>query len=330
MDFRTLVELPTKQLEINHSHQILMLGSCFAENIGRKLVENKFHCDINPYGVLYNPYSLASSMCEVDCEKVYTEDDLFFWQGQWHSPMHHSSFSDESKEVCLRRINERIRQTFEELKTLGYVIITYGTAYLYESKETGKVVGNCHKLSEKNFNRYCVDDLEELKGQIRTLKDIFLSYNPAIKLIFTVSPIRHIRDGLHENQMSKAMLMACMLDRKLIDNEHAFYFPAYEIMMDELRDYRFYAVDMVHPSELAIDYIWECFSKSYFNKETTLLIKEWEEIKKGLNHKPFRADSEEYKTFLRQIVLKIERIKEKSPYLDAQKEMELCHILLKQ
>ena len=329
MDFRTLVDLPVKQLKINHSHKIMMLGSCFAENIGRKLQENKFRCDINPYGVLYNPCSLASAMCEVNGRKVYTEDDLFFRQGQWHSSMHHSSFSDESKEVCLHRINERIRHTFEVLQTLDYVIITLGSAYIYKDKETGRVVGNCHKLPEKSFDRYCIGNLEELKSEIKTLKDLFLSHHSGVKLIFTVSPIRHIRDGLHENQMSKAMLMACMLDKELIDNEHAFYFPAYEIMMDELRDYRFYADDMVHPSELAINYIWECFSKSYFDKNTILLIKEWNEIKKALNHKPFRADSEEYKSFLRQIELKIERVKEKCPYLDVQKELELCHILLK-
>lgn len=331
MEFRTLVELPGNQLKINHSHRILLLGSCFAENIGNKLTENKFQCDINPYGTLYNPYSLAFALHEIDCGKIYTEKDLFFRQGQWHSSMHHSSFSDESKDTCLQRINERNRRTLESLPTLDYVIVTYGSSFIYEDTVTQQVAGNCHKRPEKDFNRRLINNPDEMAAEILMLKETFLHHNPNVKIIFTISPIRHIRDGLHENQLSKALLLAALArNERIIDNISGFYFPAYEIMMDELRDYRFYAEDMVHPSSLAIDYIWECFGKCYFNRDTQNIIKEWEEIKKGLKHRPFRAESEEYKIFLRQLVLKIERIKEKCPYLDVQKELETCHILLNQ
>ncbi len=332
MEFRTLVDLPTRQLEINHSHKILLLGSCFADNIGNKLIENKFQCDINPYGTLYNPKSLLAAMEEIESGKVYTEEDLFFWQGQWHSPMHHSSFSDKNKDVCLQRINERIQYTLESLKTLDYVIVTYGSSFVYEDKKTGEIVGNCHKRPEKEFRRYRLDKFSDTDDYIGMLKDIFMNFNPNVKIIFTVSPIRHMKDGLHENQLSKANLLVNLEENddedSIVNKVSGFYFPAYEIMMDELRDYRFYADDMIHPSQLAIDYIWECFSKCYFSKDTQNILKEWEEIRRGLNHKPFRAESEEYKSFLRQLVLKIERIKEKCPYLDVQKELESCHILL--
>lgn len=333
MEFRTLVDLPTKQLKINHSHKILLLGSCFANNIGDKLIENKFQCDINPYGTLYNPCSLLSAMTEIAEDVTYEKEDLFFWQGQWHSPMHHSSFSDEDKYVCLQRINEHIHSTYESLKTLDYVIVTYGSSYVYKDKKTGMIVGNCHKRPEKEFHRYRLDKgMEDTKEYIGKLKDLFMRFNPNVKVIFTVSPIRHLRDGLHENQLSKAELLANLEEEEgeygIINRQSGFYFPAYEIMMDELRDYRFYADDMVHPSQLAIDYIWECFSKCYFDNDTKNILKEWEEIKKGLNHKPFHFESEAYKSFLRQLVLKIERIKEKCPYLDVQKELETCHILL--
>lgn len=332
MEFRTLVNLPINQLKINHSHKILLLGSCFANNIGDKLKENKFQCEINPYGTLYNPCSLLSAMNEIAEDVVYTEEDLFFREGQWHSPMHHSSFSDEDKNVCLQRINERICHTHESLKTLDYVIVTYGSAYVYEDKKTGEIVGNCHKRPEKEFNRYRLDKREEIFEYIGRLKDLFMRFNPNVKVIFTVSPIRHLKEGLHENQSSKGCLLASLEEDKtkygIINNKSGFYFPAYEIMMDELRDYRFYADDMVHPSQLAIDYIWECFSKCYFDKDTKNILKEWEEIRKGLNHKPFRTESEAYKSFLKQLVLKIERIKEKCPYLDVQKEIETCHTLL--
>lgn len=335
MEFRTLVELPKKELSINHSHKIVTIGSCFADNIGQKLVENKFQCIVNPFGILYNPSSIEDQLTRIWREKEYTDKDVFFHNGLWHSYFHHGSFSDVSKEQCLKNINDKLWEMKEEMKTVDYVIVTLGSSFVYVHKKTGYIVGNCHKLPEKDFRRVCMDP-EDLMNSLDWIVEIVNNRIGSAKVIFTVSPIRHLKDGLQANSVSKGCLFSALYNRiftgiftSIYDGQF-FYFPAYEVMMDELRDYRFYADDMVHPSALAIDYIWECFSKSYFDKNTVSLLKEWEEIKKGLNHKPFHADSEEYKTFLRQIVLKIERIKEKCPNLDVEKELELCHILLKQ
>lgn len=330
MEFRTPVELPKNQVGINHSHKIMLMGSCFAENIGMKLVENKFQCDINPCGILYNPYSIFKALYNLVKGKPYKEEDLFFWNGMWHSNMHHTSFSDISQETCLKKINTRFSYARRWLYESDYLIITLGTAYYYVLNETNEIVGNCHKRPENMFTRCLLDWNSDKWGFLRFVVEQLLELNPKLKVIFTVSPVRYGKEGMHANQLSKSTLMLFINYLFECSSNRGFYFPAYEIMMDELRDYRFYADDMLHPSKQAVDYIWECFSKSYFNNDTMEVMKEWGEIRKGLNHKPFHAESEEYKTFLRQLVLKINRIKEKCPYLDVQKELELCHILLKQ
>ena len=328
MEFRTLVQLPEKQTEISHHHPIMIMGSCFSENLGNRLTDNKFNCTINPYGILYNPYSIASALDEIRRNKQYTEDDLFFWNGQWHSNMHHTLFSNDDKDACLRNINAHIQAAHFSLNQAKYLFITYGTAFYYETKDTNMIAGNCHKRPEKMFHRQIIRLGDTVYAHIQKQMQCLLHTYPDLHIIFTISPIRHAKDGFHENQLSKATLL--LMANHFI-NEHpnrASYFPAYEIMMDELRDYRFYASDMLHPSETAINYIWECFAKTYFSKSTLLLMKELEEIRKSLNHRPFHAGSERHKIFLRQLVLKIKQLQEKSPFLDFQKELETCHTTL--
>lgn len=325
MDFRTQVELPKKELDIAHSSRILLLGSCFAENIGNRLLENKFDCDVNPFGILYNPMSILAVLKQISGGKEYLGEELFSYQGQWHSFMHHGSFSNASKKACLEGINSRLQCASDRFKSLNYLFITFGTAYVYTLKETGMIVSNCHKLPEKNFERKRLSVGEAVKEYTLYLNSL-LKQNSQLKILFTVSPIRHVKDGMHGNQLSKATLLLIIDALKVNFPEHVFYFPSYELMMDELRDYRFYADDMLHPSEVAVDYLWECFSSSYFSKKTLDILSEWGEIKKALNHKPFRPDSEQYIKFLSQIVLRIKRLKEKCPYLDVEKEIKLCHI----
>ncbi len=385
MEFRTKVELPKGEAEICHQDKLMLFGSCFAENIGRRLVENKFQCDVNPYGILYNPYSIIEALTEIMEGKVYTEDDLFEADGQWHSWMHHGSFSAPTVEECLANINGRIRRAHEWLKQADWLLITWGTAYYYKLKETGKVVSNCHKQPDRLFDRHLAR-VDYLDNDFGFLLDQLGEFNPNLKVLFTVSPVRHIKDGLRANHQSKGVLLLAiedMLDRDWLtpeteeekkkrkedydrtmkqmcekygitegmnwlgeeegddatddlddyDYENSIYhrihyFPSYEIMMDELRDYRFYADDMLHPSTLAVDYIWGCFAECYFPSETTQVMKDWKEIRKGLEHRPFDASSEGYRRFLTEIVLKIERLKEKLPYLDVQNELELCHTRL--
>lgn len=328
MEFRTEVKLPKGELSVRHTDRILLLGSCFAENIGQRLIENKFSCDVNPFGVLYNPLSIAQALKEIKTGKVYKEKDIFYHSGQWHSWMHHSSFSSFSQEECLKPINDRLKTASKKLAETNYLFLTLGTAYVYLLKETGQIVGNCHKLSESNFIRRLLTVEETVEHLSKSLQLLWTDC-PSLRVLFSVSPIRHTKDGMHGNQLSKSVLLLAVHRLKELFADRVFYFPSYELMMDELRDYRFYAEDMLHPSSLAVEYLWECFSSSYFSGKTCDIIREWKEVSKALNHKPFDEKSTQYKSFLMQIVLKMERIKEKYPYLDVEKELKLCHTLLK-
>lgn len=330
MEFRTIMDYPQANFSMSHSDNFLLLGSCFAENIGSMMIDNKFHCELNPYGILYNPFSISRALREIISGKQYTEKDLFFYRECYHSYMHHGSFSAFTQDKCLTRVNEHLKRAHELCSTsMNYLIITFGTSWVYTLKETNEVVSNCHKLPAANFIRRLLT-VDEIVADYTSLISKLLESRPSLKIVFTVSPIRHIKDGLHANQISKStLLLAIDMLQKVFPNI-VFYFPAYEILMDELRDYRFYADDMIHPSDMAIRYIWNTFAAFYFSKEATKIMQEYGDIHKALSHKPFRRDSEEYKRFLGQIVLKIKRLKEKYPYLDVEKEIELCHIQLNQ
>ena len=327
MNFRTQVELPKKETEIRHSDRIMLFGSCFAENIGNLLLTNKFRCDVNPFGTLYNPLSVVEALWQIISHQTYTEEDLFCSRGRWHSWMHHSSFSAATATACLSSINKRLFQASEELRQLDWLVITWGTAFAYWLKEQTMVVGNCHKQPDSLFTRQLLS-VEEIRSEWECVLVELRKINPSLKILFTVSPIRHIKDSMHGNQISKSTLLLAT-DELCRRWSNCYYFPSYEIMMDELRDYRFYADDMLHPSPVAVSYLWECFTVCYFSRETGQIMKEWEDIRKAVNHKPFDAQSETYRNFLTQIVLKIERLKEKFPYFDLQKELEQCQAQLK-
>ena len=314
MDFRKSVELPIGEAEIRHSDQLLLIGSCFTENMGKIFSANKFRCLINPFGILYNPLSIAEAICQMLAHRQYDENDLLCNHGMWLSLMHHGSFSSLDKNECLDKINFNLKQGADCLQKAKWLIITFGTARVYEWKQTGQIVGNCHKLPEKCFSRRLLEVDEILETYDHLFSDL-RKVNPELNVLFTVSPIRHTRDGMHGNQVSKATLLLA-IDKLCSGHSFCHYFPSYEIMIDELRDYRFYDADMVHPSQLAIEYIWECFAKSYFKNQTMDFLKEWESIRRGLEHRPFNPDSEEYLRFRSQILLKMERLKEKYPYLE--------------
>ncbi len=327
MEFRTKVELPAGNEKIPHADRLMLWGSCFAENIGSLLSEYKFTCDLNPFGILYNPASIAQAIRTLHDRRLYTEDDLICDKGSWHSLMHHSQFSSSEKEACLSAINRRIDEGHDNLKQANWLFFTWGTARVYEWKATGEIVGNCHRFPEKLFTRRLLE-VDEIVSTYTHLLTELHHQNHRLKVLFTVSPIRHAKDGMHGNQLNKATLLLAI--EKLCNIfPFCFYFPSYEIMMDELRDYRFYTDDMLHPTPLAISYIWQCFKDSFFNPETLQFIAQWDEVKKALAHRPFYPQSEAYRSFLSQILLKIERLKEKFPYLDTQNEETLCQTLLK-
>ncbi|MBR2456025.1 MAG: GSCFA domain-containing protein [Bacteroidaceae bacterium] len=324
MEFRTPVEWHGESEEIKYSDHVLLMGSCFAENVGGLLLENKFSCDVNPFGILYNPLSIAKALRQMLDGKVYTMDDLFESGGQWHSWMHHSSFSSADADECLNRVNSRLEKAASALPRTSWLIMTWGTAFVYE--KDSEIVGNCHKQPDRLFTRRLLDVdtiYREWNDALREAKQRF----PGLKVMLSVSPIRHLKDGLHGNQISKSVLLLA-IDRLCRELDFCHYFPSYEIVMDELRDYRFYAEDMLHPSPLAVKYIWECFCSTYMSKDTQRVMKEWADIQKGLAHRPFNPDSDAYRRFLSQIVLKIEELKEKFPYFEVQKELEQCRTLL--
>ena len=328
MEFRTKVDLPVGMPPVNHSDVLMLWGSCFAENIGKLFMDYKFRCDVNPFGVLYNPSSIAEAISQVDCPFIYNKENLKEYQGVWYSLMHHSSFSSRNPEECLTKINARLLHARECLHQAHWVMFTWGTAWVYEWKENGQVVGNCHKLPGNCFNRRLLG-VDEIVGAYSLLVERLSALKPDLHFLFTVSPIRHVKDGMHGNQISKSVLLLAV--QKLIEAYPArcFYFPSYEIMVDELRDYRFYADDMLHPSFQAVHYIWECFGQTFFPPATHRFLKDWEVVKKGLEHRPFDPDSKQYQRFLSQILLNIEVLKEKFAYLDVQNEINLCQARLK-
>ncbi len=328
MDLQTVVELPKALPPMAHGRKMLLMGSCFAENMGRLMAESKFDIDVNPFGILYNPLSIAAALTDIVSGRRYVEGDLFFYRDLWHSPMHHGDFSAPLPAEALERINGRIGQAHSVLPRLDWLMITFGTAYVYERRETGRVVANCHKLPDSCFLRRLLSPDEAVEVYASLLPTLF-ALAPDLKVLFTVSPVRHIRDGLHANQVSKATLLLAVDRLQRLFPERTFYFPSYEIQLDELRDYRFYADDMLHPSPLAVRYLWERFSDTFFSDETRAVVAEVGEITRGLAHRPFHPESEAYQRFLGQIVLKMERLNGKYPYLDFQKEKESCRIRLK-
>ncbi|MDR1881296.1 MAG: GSCFA domain-containing protein [Prevotella sp.] len=313
MEFRTKIEIPGSGLLVSHKSRILMFGSCFIENIGNLLVENKFNANLNPFGILYNPQSISQALRLLVENKKFTESDIFEYKGLFHSFYHHSRFSNTDKDKCIEKINGGIERSSADLRQANVLFVTFGTACVFRSKKYGIIAGNCHKLPASDFDRYRLsvyDIVNDWESLIKELKQI----NPALRIIFTVSPVRHLKDGAHENQLGKSVLLLSVDELRQKDAGLC-YFPAYEIVLDELRDYRFYKDDMVHPDTMAIKYIWKRFSETYFDADTCSIIEEWNKIYPAINHRPFNADTDEHKHFLRQTLLKIKAFNEKYPYI---------------
>lgn len=327
MKLQTTVELPTDLPSIDLEQRLLMMGSCFAENMGTLFAERKFRVDVNPFGILYNPLSVAKALERMLDGGTYEAEDLFFYREQWHSYMHHGSFSAPTKEETLNRINNRLLRAAQALPGTDWLMLTFGTAYVYRLKTNGEVVSNCHQTPERDFNRSRVT-VEDIVAAYRSLTERLLARNDKLKILFTVSPIRHLRDGLHANQLSKATLLLAIDRLTSLCPDRLFYFPSYEIVMDELRDYRFYADDMAHPSPVTVAYLWECIEKCFFTEATRKLVEEVRAVARDVNHRPLHPESEAYRTFNEQIVDKIETLTKKCPYLDFHNELELCHTRL--
>jgi len=291
MELKTKVDISRKLLQLTHEDSMLLIGSCFADNIGGKLNEAHFDCCVNPFGTLYNPLSIRKALADIIKGRGYETGDteLFEHGGVWHSWMHHTRFSSTDKNNLVEKINTSINEAHEHLKKCSLLIVTLGSAYVYRLKDDARIVANCHKMNEKLFDRKRLA-VDEIVGEWLPLLGGLRKMNPHIKVMFTVSPIRHKRDGFHANQLSKATLLLAADSLCEERSDMCLYFPAYEIMMDELRDYRFYADDMVHPSTLAVEYIWERFCDAFFNRKTMDKIAEWRKFEAAQRHRTIMAE----------------------------------------
>lgn len=306
MKFTTPVNIKLNKT-IDYNSRIVMLGSCFAENIGKKLIDCGFNVVMNPMGILYNPISIFSALERIVEGREFTEDELFCHNGLWTSFMHHGSFSHADKNEALKMMNERLKEGHEQLKDATHLIITFGSAEVYE--RNGKVVSNCHKLPAREFTHRLLS-INEINNLYKSF--VIETQNIAsLQTIFTVSPVRYLGDGAHHGQINKATLL--LATNEICKKTGADYFPSYEIMMDELRDYRYYAEDMIHPSDVAINYIFEQFTKTYLTDEAIRTADEIRKIKKSLAHRPLHPDSEEYRNFKKKLSQQIAAIVEKYP-----------------
>ena len=293
MNFRTEIQIKKSPQKINHSQKILLLGSCFAQNMQVKFTEGGFEA-MHPFGAIYNPYSVANSFKLITEKQIIESETLFFQKDKWNSYAFHSSYSSADKDIALEQMNKTIGVANEILNSKDpIIIVTLGTSWVYQLNKTGEIVANCHHCLASDFTRRAMD-MEEI---IEVLRPI--CQTPA-RIIFTVSPVRHLKDGAHENQLSKSRLLLAV-DKLVEEFENCEYFPSYEIVLDELRDYRFFAEDMAHPTSLAVDYIWERFSDTYFSDKTIDGIKEYEKIVKTEKHRPSNPESGEYLSLLEKI-----------------------------
>ena len=272
----TRIDIPESEWKMAAGAKVLLVGSCFADEIGEKMVRGGFEAMVNPFGTLYNPASIAASLLRSISEKEVGKEDVFCGgDGVWHSWMHHSKFSSTDVATLVERINSTTHRVADFLREADVLVVTFGTAIIYRLKETGMLVANCHKQLDSLFVREQLSAYD-IVDQWQMLLQLLESVNPKLKVIFTVSPIRHKRDGYHVNQISKGILLQAL--DEIVNNKWN-YFPSYEIMMDELRDYRFYAEDMIHPSAQAVEYIWQRFEDTYFDKKTKDVLakatKEW-------------------------------------------------------
>lgn len=318
--FRTLISFKAPKTAIDYQDSLLSIGSCFAQNIGKKLAKYKFQTLSNPFGILYNPISICHTLECLIQEKKYTQVDIFQHQELWHSFDHHSQFSTPCAGETLRAINQASEQASVFIKKTNRLLITLGTAAVFFHKENKQIVANCHKLPAVSFERRRLGVVAMYERLYRTLQ-LLKKVLPELEVIMTVSPIRHIRDGLLENQRSKARLLLTI--EQLEENlDFVHYFPAYEMLLDDLRDYRFYEADMIHPNQVAIDYVWEAFQQQYFKPQTQQILGQIQKIIAASEHRAFNPNTMAHQQFLKKQIEKIKHLEAQYNFLDFAKEKE--------
>jgi len=317
MQFSTPIPISKYSSAIDYHSKLVSFGSCFAENIGEKFSYFKFQNTVNPFGIIFNPVSLEKIISRCVSKTYFTENDIFFHNDLWHCYEVHSQLSNPDKNELLAQLNNLIDVTNKQIFEATHVLITLGTSWVYRLRQAqpdkSSIVANCHKVPQKEFTKELLS-AEQIEQSLQNIISIITSVNPNAKFIFTVSPVRHSKDGFFENNVSKAHLLSAIYNLQLA-TRNLQYFPSYEIMMDELRDYRFYANDMLHPSQQAIDFIWIKFFENYVNEKEFQTMQEVCNIQKGLQHRPFNPNTSAHQQFLKSLNQKIIKLQQQFPHI---------------
>ena len=311
MNFTTKIPITKSSHPIDYNSKILSLGSCFAENMGEKFGYFKFQNEVNPFGIIFNPVSIENIVSRIVNQRKYIDEDIFFHNDLWHSFEVHSELSHPNKETLLQNLNQVLEATYHQITQASHIIITYGTSWVYRNKSSKMIVANCHKVPQSQFDKEILSAVI-IEQSIKNTIDLIQKVNPNCTFIFTISPVRHIKDGFIENQRSKAHLITAIHNLQFTIHN---YFPSYEILMDELRDYRFYGEDMLHPSKTAIDYIWVRFYENFISEPCFSTMEEVSNIQKALSHRPFNPDSASHQKFLKNVQGKIKQMQQDFPQI---------------
>lgn len=315
MKLQTKIQLQTQQHnQLDYNSKIILFGSCFSENIGEKFEYFKFKTTVNPFGILFHPLAIENLITRSIHKNYYSEADLHFYNEQWCCLDAHSKLKETSQEALLAVLNSQIDETYNQLKSANHIVITLGTSWVYRLIESDKIIANCHKLPQKQFLKELLS-VEQISESLEAIISLVKSINPEVSFVFTVSPVRHIKDGFVENTQSKSHLLAAT--HQVVESRNRlYYFPSYEIMMDELRDYRFYNADMLHPSEVAINYIWEKFKFVWLSEDASKILEKVTSIQARKSHRPFNSNSEAHQKFILKLQSDIENLQTEFPFFN--------------
>ncbi|MGH1338470.1 MAG: GSCFA domain-containing protein [Aureispira sp.] len=307
----TSLSLSPSTPQLVYRDNLMAIGSCFAQNLGQQLQKQLYNILLNPFGVLYNPSSISKSLQFLLEATDFEEHDLLPHRDAWHSLYHHSSFSGTDKIATLNHINTSLHQAREHLQQTRCLFLTFGTAWVYTWKASGQIVSNCHHFPAAQFERRRLS-VQEIVNNFLQILPVLKERHHTIEIILTISPIRHLKDGFVENQVSKATLVLAV--QQLVEQlDYCHYFPAYEMVLDDLRDYRYYGPDLIHPNALAIDYIWQAFEAAHLAQKEQLLRKQVAKLQQAANHRPRQIDGASHQAFLKKQLLLLEKLTPQLP-----------------
>lgn len=312
------INIQSPPQQVTYRDRIFLIGSCFTEHIGKRLEDLKFPVLQNPNGILFDPVSVSKSINSYIDLKTYGDDDLFLMNDLWQSWDHHSMFSGVDKQDVLTNINRSQARAHEQLKIATWLIVTLGSSFSYGLKKSQAPVANCHRAPAQWFNKNLLQ-IDETATRLSETIEKLQGFNPSLKIIFTISPVRHIRDGVVENNRSKARLIEAV-HQLLQAFDHTYYYPAYELVIDVLRDYRFYDIDLVHPNYAATEMVFNHFEQSFIDTKTQVLMEEVRKVNTAFKHKPFHPNTNQHRSFLRSSLEKVLDLEAKLPHLNFEKE----------